>query len=156
MNIRDNPDLEMFIQRYSKLSASWGMPLTSARVLAYLLLMPEPVSLDGIAEGLEISKASAWASTKHLENVNQIERFGEPGTKRALFAPVEDYTRSLYHYSQLLHRSSELMRGAASAVGSTGAVRRLRERARMYAAVHESIESTIEEIKIKRRRVASE
>jgi DNA-binding IclR family transcriptional regulator len=156
MNIRDNPDLESFIQRYAKLSASWGMPLTAARVLAYLLLSSRPVSLDEIAEDMQMSKASAWGAAKHLEAVHQIERSGEPGTKRALFAPVQDYTRSLYNYSQLLRRSSDLMREAAGAVVSPVAVRRLRGRSKMYLAVHKAIENTVEEIKVSRRLATSE
>ena len=148
--------MEVFIQRYAKLSANWGMPLTAARVLAYLLLMPKPVSLDQIAEGMGISKAGAWGATKHLEQVNQIERFGEAGSKRALFAPVQDYARSLFNYSRMMRKSSDLMREAASVAIAPAASRRLRERSKFYLAVHEAIENAVEEFKAERRRAASE
>ena len=148
--------MEGFIQGYAKLLTNWGMPLMAARVLSYLLLLSRPVSLDQIAEGLGISKASAWGATKHLEQVNQIERFGEPGTKRALFAPVQDYARSLFNYSRMLHKSSDLLRQAAGVAAGPAAARRLRERSRFYLAVHEAIENAVEEFSVERRRAASE
>ena len=144
------------MQGYTKLLTNWGMPLTAARVLSYLMLSAKPMSLDQIADGMGISKAGAWGATKHLEHVNQIERFGEPGTKRALFAPVQDYARSLFNYSRMLRKSSDLLRSAASGVAAPVTARRLRERSRAYLAVHEAIESTVEEFKVDRRRAVSE
>jgi hypothetical protein len=147
VNIPANPDMtrEGFIKSFAKLLIGWGMPATAARVSAYLMLQPAPVSLDQIAADLEISKASAWSATRHLEQVNQIERYGEPGSKRALFAPMENFARSLFNYSRLMRRSGTLLReGAALAAGSEAAERML-ERADFQLAVHEAIEAAIED-----------
>lgn len=158
MNIPDNPDItpERFIQSYAKLLTGWGMPLTAARVFAYMMLQPKPVSLDQIAAGLGISKASAWGATRHLEQVHQIERFGEPGSKRALFAPMENFARALFNYSRLLSRSGTLMRDGAAVAAGPDAAARLLERSEFYLAVHEAIESTIEQLMAERRRAAAE
>jgi hypothetical protein len=147
---------ERFIQSYAKLLAGWGMPLTAARVFAYLMLQPRPVSLDQIANDMAISKAGAWAATRHLEQVHQVERFGEPGSKRALFAPMEDFARSLFNYSRLLSRSGRLMREGASVAAGPDAAARMRERSEFFLAVHEAIESTMEELMAERRRAAAE
>jgi DNA-binding transcriptional regulator GbsR (MarR family) len=157
MNIPDNPDMtvERFIQAYAKLMVGWGMPLTAARILAYMMLQPKPVGLDQIATALEISKASAWGATRHLERVNQIERFGEPGSKRALFAPIDDIARSLFNYSRLLSRSGTLMRDAAQVAAGPEAAARLRHRSEAYLSVHEAIESTVEELMAERRKAAA-
>jgi DNA-binding transcriptional regulator GbsR (MarR family) len=124
--------------------------------MAYLLLMPKPISLDEIAEGLDISKASAWGATKRLEQVHQIERLGEAGTQRALFSPIHDYSRSLFNYSRLLHRSSGLLKEVAGCVDSSVVARRLRERSRAFLSVHEAIEGAVADLKVDRRRAASE
>lgn len=158
MNIPDNPEMtpERFIQAYAKLLTSWGMPLTAARVFAYLVLQPKPVGLDQIAAGMGISKAGAWAATRHLEQVNQVERFAEPGSKRALFAPMENFARSLFNYSRLLSKSGRLMREGAAVAAGPEAAARLMERSEFYLAVHEAIESTMAELMAERRRAAAE
>ncbi len=158
MNIPDNSDItaERFIQRYAKLATAWGMPLTAARVVAYLMLQAKPVGLDQIAAALSISKASAWGATRHLEQVNQIERFGEPGSKRALFASMEDFARSLFNYSRLLSKSGALMRDGAAVAAGPDAAERLLEQSEFYLAVHEAIEETMAGIMAERRRAAAE
>lgn len=147
---------ERFIQQYAKLSAAWGMPLTAARVAAYLMLQPKPVGLDQIAAALDISKASAWGATRHLESVHQIERFGEPGSKRALFATMEDFARSLFNYSRLLSKSGALMREGAAVAAGPDAAEGLLERSDFYLAVHEAIENTMADLIAARRRAAAE
>ena len=156
LNIPDkkNIDTERFIHSYAKLMANWGMPLTAARVCAYLMLEPKPAGLDQIAAGLGISKASAWGAARHLEQVGQVERFGEPGSKRALYAPVENFARSLLNFSRLLSRSGSLLReGAVLAEGE--AKPRMEERAEIFLAVHEAIEDTVSELTAVRKRAAA-
>jgi DNA-binding transcriptional regulator GbsR (MarR family) len=147
---------ERFIHSYSRLLASWGMPMTAARVFAYLILQPQPVGLDRIAADMGISKASAWGATRHLEQVNQVERFGEPGSKRALFAPTENFARALLNYSRLLSKSGTLMREAAPVAAGPEARARMLERAEFFLAVHEAIEATMAELTAERRRSAAE
>lgn len=136
---------ERFIRSYAKLLVGWGMPAMAARVLSYLTLQHGPVSLDQIAADLEISKASAWNATRHLEQVNQVERHGEPGSKRALFATPENFARSLFNYSRLMQRSSTLLRDGAAVAAAPEAADRMLERSAFYHAVHEAIEGAVEE-----------
>lgn len=158
MNIPVNPDItpERFIQDFAKLLVGWGMPLTAARVFAYMMLQPEAVGLDQIAADLGISKASAWAATRHLERVHQIERFGEQGSKRALFAPMENFARALFNYSRLMSRSGALLRDGATVAKGAEAAARLLERSEFYLAVHEAIEKTVQELMAQRRQAAAE
>jgi len=148
LNIPDKEEMtqERFIHRYAKLMSNWGMPHTAARVLAYLMLQSKPAGLDQIAADMEISKASAWGAARHLEQVGQVERFGEPGSKRALFAPTENFARSLLNYSRLLSKMGDLMQDGAAMVAKGDAARRMRERSDFYLAVHDSIEATMAEL----------
>jgi hypothetical protein len=152
MNIPANPGLtaEQFIHQIARLSVAWGMPHTAARVSAYLLLQSKPASLDQIAAALDISKASAWGATRHLEQVHQVERFGEPGSKRALFAPAMDFARTLSDYGRLLGKTGALMREGAAVVDGSDAAARLLEQSEFYLAVHEAIDSTLEELNARR------
>lgn len=145
---------ERFIQGYAKLLTAWGMPLTAARVFSWMMMQPRPVSLDEIAAGLGISKAGAWTAARHLEQVNQIERFGEPGSKRARFAPMENFARSLFNYSRLLSKSGALMRAGATIAAGPEASGRMLERADFFTAVHEAIEAAIAELMAERRNAA--
>jgi hypothetical protein len=155
MDIPDKVDItpERFIHGVAKLMANWGMPHTAARVYAYLLLQPKPAGLDQIAADLGISRAGAWAAARHLEQVNQVERYGQPGSKRALFAPTENFARSMLNYSRLLSRMGTLLRDGAS-VAEGEAAARLQERSELYLTVHDAIEATIEELMTERRQAA--
>jgi DNA-binding transcriptional regulator GbsR (MarR family) len=130
--------------------------MTAARVMSYLLLQARPMSLDEIAEGMGISKAGAWGATKHLEQVNEIERFSESGTKRVLFAVAQDPAEAIRKYSRVLRKAGDLMREAASIADSPTAARRLRERSRLYLTVFEAIESAAAEFKPDRRMTGSD
>ncbi len=140
--VRPDPAQAEFVRSVAKLMVGWGMPQTAARIYGYLLLQPEPVGLDQIAADLGISKASAWAATKHLDQVNQVERFGEPGSKRALYAATSDVEGSLRNYSKLLRRFGDLLREGEGAAGHAVVASRMRQRSDFYLTVHEAIETT--------------
>lgn len=158
LNIPDKLEMsaERFIQTCAKLMANRGMPHMPARVLAYILLQSQPVGLDRIAADLEISKASAWGATRHLEQAGQVERIGEQGSKRILYVPAEDFARSMFSYSNFLSRLGILMNQGADLASGDLAAQRLRERSEFYLAIHESIEDTMTELLTERRQAAAE
>ena len=125
---------------------AWGMPLTVARVYAYLLLQPGPVSADQIAGDLVISKGGAWNAARHLEQSGLIERFGEAGSKRALYAVAEDFTRSPRDYSRLLRNLGELMDEGAALAADNAAGPRLLDRSKFFLAVHQAMDAAIDDL----------
>ncbi len=137
-------DRDRFIHICAKMMANWGMPMTSARVLAYLFLQSKPAGHDQIAADLGISKAGSWAATRHLEQVKQLERFAEPGSKRALYLPKDDVARAMFNYSRLMGRMGMLMSQGAEVASGDVAVARLQMRSSLYMAVHDAIEDTME------------
>jgi hypothetical protein len=157
VDILDQQDMppERFIHFCSRIWANWGMPLTSGRVLAYLYLQSDPVAVDKIVESLEISKAGAWTAMRHLESVGQVERLGEPGSKRALFIVKGDVARSMFNYSRLMRRMGVIMEQGLDAASGPVAQERLRSRSELFIAVHEAIEETVAETLAQRKRAVS-
>jgi hypothetical protein len=69
---------------------------------------------------------------------------------------MENFARSLLNYSRLLSRSGGLMREGAAVAAGPEAAERMLERSDFFLAVHEAIESTMEELMAERRRAAAE
>src|SRR5207244_11454935 len=76
-----------FVDDIARLLVPWGVPQTAARLYGYLLLCPEPVSLDRIAADLEVSKSSASVAARLLEMYTLARRHGERGSRHLLLAP---------------------------------------------------------------------
>ena len=65
---------QRFAQDIAALLAPWGISQSMGRVFGYLLLQREPVSLERIAQDLELSKTSAWKMAQDLANCGHAER----------------------------------------------------------------------------------
>jgi hypothetical protein len=74
-----------FIEEIGRYFTRFGLSPTLGRVWGYLLLSPDPASLDGIAADLGISKSGASVATRQLEQFMMARRTGQPGSRRALY-----------------------------------------------------------------------
>jgi DNA-binding transcriptional regulator GbsR (MarR family) len=141
-NSRKTEPTRRFIEEVARLLVPWGVPQTAARLYGYLLLKPEPVSLDGIAEDLEISKSSASVAARLLEQYTLVRRLGERGSKRALYEASENYEGMLTQQSRLLEALAELLRtGAGNVSGRTRD--RLKEMAEFNLLMRDAMESAL-------------
>ena len=75
-----------FVDDVARLLVPWGVPQTAARLYGYLLLRPEPVSLDRITVDLQVSKSSASVAARLLEMYTLVRRHGERGSRHVLLA----------------------------------------------------------------------
>jgi hypothetical protein len=64
---------------------------TFGRLLAYLLLMPAPVSLDQMADDLGVSKSSISVAARQLEQFGFARRLPQRGSRRVLYEAAESY-----------------------------------------------------------------
>ena len=96
-----------FIEDCGRFFAGWGVGPTVGRIWGYLLLSPEPASLDLIAADLGISKSSASVTSRQLEQFLLVRRSGQPGTRRALY---EANPMSRRFFDQILGTYLELTR----------------------------------------------
>jgi hypothetical protein len=132
-----------FTEDVARLLVPWGVPQAAARLYGYLLLNPEPVSLDCITADLEISKSSASVAARLLEQYTLVRRLGERGSKRALYEVSDNYEGMLAEQNRLLEVLAELLRTGAGSVASGSARERLKEMAEFYLVTREAMESAL-------------
>jgi biotin operon repressor len=144
-------DERRFIDEVAALLAPRGMPTSAGRVYGYVLLNEAPVSLEQIAAQLDMSKGGAWTAAKTLERCGQVRRYGERGSKRALYGPTENYDAAMLEQSALMGAMGALMQESA-ALRSGRVARRLEEMAGFYLGMRETIEAGIRELSARRAR----
>lgn len=155
VNISPNPLGEQerrFIDEIAALLAPRGMPISAGRIYGYVLLNEAPVSLEQIAEHLGMSRGGAWNAAKTLERCGQVRRYGERGSKRALYGPTENYDAAMLEQSALLGAMGALMAESAAVTASGRVAGRLKDMARFYLAMRETIEAGIRELNAGRAR----
>lgn len=141
-----------FIENTARLLVPWGVPQAAARLYGYLLLCSEPVSLDRITADLRISKSSASVAGRLLETYRLVQRHGEPGSKRALYAVSDNYEGTLTERNRLLDALADLLKNGAAIATSKAARARLDEMADFYLAIRQAMETTLKRWHANKRR----
>ena len=136
----------LFIDEFAALLAPCGLPPTSGRLYGYALLHQKPVSLDRIAADLEMSKAGAGNAAKVLERGGHVRRYGEPGSKRALYAATYNYAGILREHVAMWGDLGALLENSASDVTSDQPASRMLEMARFFLAMRSRIHQAIAEL----------
>jgi DNA-binding transcriptional regulator GbsR (MarR family) len=132
-----------FVDDVARLLVPWGVPQTAARLYGYLLLSPEPVSLDRITVDLEISKSSASVGARLLEMYTLVRRHGERGTRRVLYEASDNYEGMLTAQNRTLQSGADLLKAGARGAASDTARARLEEMAEFYEVTLEATESAL-------------
>ncbi len=87
---------ERFIDLWGSMGVLWGINRSIARVHAYILTAPAPVSLDELVESLGISKGNASMSLAELRNWGVIERSRKRGERRDSYVAEADNWNTLF------------------------------------------------------------
>lgn len=138
-----NDEQRRFLDEFATLLAGWNMPGNAARVYGYLLCQSNPVSLDEIAERLEISKSNAWKAAKVLESAGHCRPVGERGTKRVLYVAREDFGAPFLLRTASLGALSRLMETRGLNVADGAAAKRIEELAKFYQTMQTAMEEII-------------
>lgn len=140
------PEQARFIADMSALLVPWGMQPSIASLYAYLLLAPEPVTLDRITADLGMAKSSASVAARMLEHYGLARRHGEPGTKRVRYGASESYSGFLMSQAALLGDLGRLIEGRAGALAPDGTLRRLRYLGSFYRKMEATISGRVREL----------
>lgn len=133
-----------FMDEFAALLAYRGMPLSSGRLYGYLLLQQQtPVSLEQIGTDLGLSKGGAWNAAKVLERCGHVRRYGEPGSKRLLYAATDNYAAPMLEQTALLGSIGALLQTSAGTVAKAQAATRLEEMSEFYFSMKQSMEDAI-------------
>ena len=154
LNIPDRlgDDERRFMDEFAALLAVRGMPLSSGRLYGYLLLQQTPVTLERIGADLGLSKGGAWNAAKVLERCGHVRRYGEPGSKRLLYAATDNYAAPLLEQTALLSSIGALLKSSAGTVATAQAATRLEEMSEFYFSMKETMEDAIRELDARRAR----
>jgi DNA-binding transcriptional regulator GbsR (MarR family) len=79
-----------FVEDMGRLMVAWSLPRTTGRVYAYLLLRPEPATLDQIAKDLEVAKSGASVATRQLVSFGMARTHRQRGSRRLGFDAIYD------------------------------------------------------------------
>lgn len=71
-----------FVESVGVLWEADGLPRIAGRIFGFLIVQPEPSSLDELAAGLGVSKASISTDARRLEQLGLITRISLPGDRR--------------------------------------------------------------------------
>jgi predicted transcriptional regulator len=135
-----------FVQAVASVFAPVGMPSSVGRVYGYLLLKQTPIGLDQIASDLSLSKGGAWNAARVLERYGQVQRYSEPGGKRAMYAPSENFGSSFLAILSLLGTFGNVLQGGAASVATGEASARLAARAKFHILLRQAMETAIIEL----------
>lgn len=79
-----------FIDDLAQVYERYGLSLTFGRLLGLLLLSDDPLSLDDIAERLQISKSGASVAARELQRAGVLRRVTTPGSRRLVYEATDD------------------------------------------------------------------
>jgi DNA-binding MarR family transcriptional regulator len=137
---------DSFIEQFARLVEQEGGPRIAGRIAALLLLSPQALPLDDIAERLRASKASVSTNARMLEQWGLLERASRPGDRRDYYQARADAA------VKLLERRLEWMNrlraaadvGAGSAAAGHPVVReRLATLCRLHGFALRNVERTL-------------
>jgi DNA-binding transcriptional regulator GbsR (MarR family) len=143
-----NKDLKLepadveFVERVGRFFEGDAAPRTSGRMMGLLLLEPEELSIDEIADALRVSRASVSTNARQLESFGVVERVSRLGDRRDFYRIAPDLERTLLrHRMERLARVGELLEaGTETPAARDERVRgRLRVLARMHGCAAEAL-----------------
>jgi DNA-binding transcriptional regulator GbsR (MarR family) len=87
-----------FIEEVGITAEGDGLPRIAGRLFGYLLLSPEPRSLDEIADALAVSKGSASTDARLLLRHGWLRRVSQPGDRKDYYELAPDFFAEIVSY----------------------------------------------------------
>jgi DNA-binding transcriptional regulator GbsR (MarR family) len=132
-----------FIEALARLIIPMGMPPIAARMQGYIMLSPEPLTLDELVEGLGVSKSSASVAARLLERYGVVQCHTERGTKRVRYGVAERCAGFLREQARFIGAMAELLQSTAQANPDAGAAARLTDMGAFYGRVHDALDAVL-------------
>jgi DNA-binding transcriptional regulator GbsR (MarR family) len=83
-------NVQSFVEAWGAMGSLWGINRSVARVHALLMANEEPLSLDDIADQLQISKGNASMSLRELRTFGVVRQVEVPGDRRDFYVTEPD------------------------------------------------------------------
>jgi HTH-type transcriptional regulator, glycine betaine synthesis regulator len=133
--------VRQFVEAWGAMGSLWGINRSVARVHALLMANEEPLSLDAIAEQLQMSKGNASMSLRELRTFGVVRQVEVPGDRRDFYVTEPDVWTMFFRIIRERKRREfdpalEAIHRLVDAPGATGAVRgRLEQMADLLTTV---------------------
>jgi DNA-binding IclR family transcriptional regulator len=132
-----------FIEELARLIIPMGMPPIAARMQGYIMLSPEPLTLDELVAGLGVSKSSASVAARLLERYGIVRCHTERGTKRVRYGVAGHGAGFLAEQARFIGAMANLLKKTAAAKPDSSAAARLQDMGAFYGRVHEALDSAL-------------
>ena len=133
--------MRRFIDDLAAMLAPWGMQPAVGALYAYLLIRPDPATLDDIAEDLGMAKSSASVAARLLERHRLARKFGERGSRRVRYGRSDSPAGFIEAQAALLGDLSRMITTRSAAVAKGETLDRLHDLAGFYASMEQAIET---------------
>jgi DNA-binding IclR family transcriptional regulator len=141
-NISKPDGNDPFIEALARLIIPMGMPPIAARMQGYIMLSPEPLTLDELVAGLGVSKSSASVAARLLERYGVVQCHTERGTKRVRYGVAAYRGGFLLEQMRFFGAMAALLRDTAAARDGEAAAR-LADIGAFYTRVHDALEDVL-------------
>jgi DNA-binding transcriptional regulator GbsR (MarR family) len=132
-----------FVEKMGLLFETDGLPRIAGRMLGRLLLSEDSMSLDDLADGLRVSKASVSTNGRLLERMGALERVSRPGDRRDYYRVAAGLPGRILEMR--LERVVRLRTMVGQVLGELGsAAPSVRERLEELEAFHRQVEADLE------------
>jgi DNA-binding transcriptional regulator GbsR (MarR family) len=108
-----SPATAAFVEQIAVILEAEGLPRVCGRLFALLIVTPEPLSLDELADLLGVSKASVSINARTMEERGKIERVSRTGDRRDFYQIRDDIVeKAIEDRSAKLRRIQQAFEGA--------------------------------------------
>lgn len=119
--------VQQFVEAWGAMGALWGINRSVARVHALLMATEGPLSLDEIAEKLQISKGNASMSLRELRTFGVVRQVEVPADRRDFYVTEPDVWTMFFRILKERKRREfdpalEAIRGLLAQPGAKGQV----------------------------------
>ena len=142
---------QRFIDDLGAFFAGYGLTATVGRILGYLMLHPEPASLDEIAQDLGIAKSGASTATRRLETFGMARRVHTSGSRRVLYEAIPNGEAMLTFGLPQIQRFARTLHEGAEAAPPGAPTRRIENLALTMDLYLEVVKTAIERIREEQR-----
>jgi len=133
--------VRQFVEAWGAMGSLWGINRSVARVHALLMANEEPLSLEQIADQLQMSKGNASMSLRELRTFGVVRQVETPGDRRDFYVTEPDVWTMFFRILRERKRREfdpalEAIHRLVDAPGAAGAVRgRLEQMADLLTTV---------------------
>lgn len=136
--------LDDYVERLGLIWEAQGLPRIAGRVVGYLTLQAEPLSLDEIADALGVSKASVSGDARYLARLGLVQLITRRGDRRDYYVVAPDMPRRMTE--QKLAEVEALYHALEEAAGAPQVPAQVAERIRAFGEFQQRIIAAIRDV----------